>query len=495
MALSPLQRHLGRGTWPPQGVSRRWYDAAIHQALANTDYNAVYGEAQAAGLAPQSMRERHIMLPVAQMITQVSATLVCGGPISFDAADEADQQRLDEIARSNKLSSLVTNAAQQMSAIGGVYARVYINDSTPLGRQVPRVELIPETRAIPTFSGSELISVEFVTEYAHPEASRVLRLFERYELNGITYRVSLGTNTELGKPVPVAEWAQADAAWPYADERATELTVPLVPNLLLATYIPNGTAQNGPLGKSDLAGIEQLLMSIDAAFTTSLDSYQASAPVVAVDDALIDGNGQLPPGVKVMPSRLAAPGEGGKPMEMFQGSFNSGDHIAYLDHLVDTALSLAGISPASLGRGIQGAVSGTALRLRMYQSLAQASVKREALAEGMAQVLRAAAILDTQAYGAKPAVQWANPEGLPTVKLSDGLPVDQLEAAQTAATMLTAGTASQETAIKIAQPTLSDEQVTQEAERIAADQSASINGAVNNALGGVQPLTLNDLTA
>lgn len=487
MALSPLQQHLGRGTWPPEGVARRWYDASIHQALANADYNAIYLHAQAEGLTPRSTRERYLMLPIAQLITQVSATLVCGGPISVTAADEADQLRLDEITRANKLSSLVTSAAQQMSTVGGVYARAYINDQTPLGRQFPRLELVEETRAVPTFSGSELIAVEFVSEYAPSNSTKVLRLFEKYDLGGITYRCSMGTSTELGAPVRVGEWAQADPSWPYADESSTELRVDLVPDTLLAVYIPNGTSQNGPLGKSDLAGVEQLLMSIDAAFTTSLDSYQASAPVLAVDEALIDGNGTLPPGVKVMPSRLASPGEGGKPMEIFQGSFSSADNISYIDHLVDTALSLSGISPASLGRGLTGSVSGTALRLRMYQSLAQAAVKREALQEGMSQLLRAASLLDTGAYGDKPAQQWANAEGMPTIELSDGLPADQLEAAQTAATMRTSGTASQETAISIAQPGLSDEQAQAELEQIRSEEAA-VTPTVN-----VQPLTLNDL--
>ena len=178
-----------------------------------------------------------------------------------------------------------------------------------------------------------------------------------------------------------------DSSWPYADARELALRVDLVPDTLLAVYIPNGSTSTGALGKSDLDGIEQLLMSINTAFTTSLDSFQASAPVLAVDEALLDGQGQLPAGVKVMPSRLSMPGEGGAPMEIFQGSFSSKDHIDYLDHLLDTCLTLSGISPASLGRGLSGSVSGTALRLRMYQSLAQAQTKREALEEGLSELL------------------------------------------------------------------------------------------------------------
>ena len=492
MALNPLHAHLGRGNWPPQSVANRWYQASVHHELVENDYASIYQQAQVDGLAPRNMRERHVMLPVAQMITQVSATLVCGGPISIKAADSNDQQRMDEIIRGNKLSSKTVSAAQEMSAIGGVYARVFINDTTPLGRRIPRIELVSEQKAIPSFSGDELVAATFITE--HRTEKHVMRLHESYELGGITYSVTLGTQTEQGANVPVGDWAQVDSAWPYAEERSLALRVDLVPDTLLAVYIPNGSTSTGALGKSDLDGIEQLLMSINAAFTTSLDSYQASAPVLAVDEALLDGQGQLPAGVKVMPSRLSMPGEGGAPMEIFQGSFASKDHVDYLDHLLDTCLTMSGISPASLGRGLSGSVSGTALRLRMYQSLAQAATKREALAEGLSELLRAAALLDTQAYGMKPAAQWADAAGLPTVELTDGLPVDQLEQAQIASTLLTAGIASQKSAIKIAQPGLSEEQAQAELESIQAGQASAISGAVSSAVAGVQPLTLDQLT-
>jgi hypothetical protein len=431
--------------------------------------------AQATGQA--GVTENYRALPLGKLITETAATLVCGGPKVFKSQE---QERLNELVRENRLGQKVQSAAESMSAAGGVYLRAYVNQSTPRGSRVPLIELRQETSAIPVVANQdELLQVTFV-DAATAGERRVLRLFTTHTLGAISYQCWLGTSTTQGDQVDLSEWAAVAPGW---EASGMEWEEPTAPGALCAVYIPNGTSPWPYWGQADLDGLEDLLLAANRSLMTGSDAYDAAAPIVLADPAILDSRGNLPgAGVKVVKADMSAgAGEIGPPLKVEQGRPEVQGHIDWQDHLIDQALTMAGISPASLGRGIEGAVSGTALRLRMYQSLAAAALKRESLEQGVAEILRDAQLLD-QAYFSQ---SYADANELPTVVLSDGLPTDHLEQAQIASTLRREGLASQAEALRIARPDLEEEAIQDELTAIQGERTAQVQD--------VRSITLEDL--
>jgi hypothetical protein len=133
-----------------------------------------------------------------------------------------------------------------------------------------------------------------------------------------------------------------------------------------------------------------------------------------------------------------------------------------------------------------GAISGTALKLRQAYSLNEAAGKAVFWRAGIQEGMRLAAKLDMIAVGSgvweKKAVDWDDAEGLPKVELKDGLPEDDLEAAQIVQTLTSVGAMSAETAVRRVNPDKAqdDEWVQEELARIEADEVRK-----NSNLGGV----------
>ncbi len=457
---------LGRGTWPPEQVAQKWGEVGAWQDLRDNKQDQVWAEAQAQGLAPASTNKRHIQVPIAGLIPRVSSTLVCGGPARFLAGVEEDKDNLEAIVGHNDLKQIIDRAAFLSSSESEAYARVYVDDSTPRGRKVPILEVLSTTRVIPIFKGSELIRADVVSTGYADKGKKVYRLFETYDPGTITYSLNLGTATEIGSPVPVALWNEVDPNWSIALDNPDDLFIVQETGVdeLLMVHIPNGS-----YCQSDYDGLTPLLYAYNGVVTVAYEDYFATRARLLADESLRDSSGNLSQETQVIWGNTSSDlsGSEGDLLKAVEGSFGAEGHLSYQNDMLDKILMLAGISPAALGRGIEGSsVSGTALRLRMIQSLAEANNRRQILQSRFSNLLRMAALLDVYDFGDKKATPWFDADAKPTVELSEGIPVDALESATTAASLLSAGLASREHAVAIAQPQLTEEQVLEEVEKI-----------------------------
>jgi hypothetical protein len=164
-------------------------------------------------------------------------------------------------------------------------------------------------------------------------------------------------------------------------------------------------------------------------------------------------------------------GDAAKPVQMIDYGYDSGPVSAWVDHLMDSTLTFAGVSPQSVGRSVDGgATSGTALKLKMSHSLMEAAGKGRHYDRGLARLLRFAALLDSRpttqgGFGRR----WSAPDQEPAVARADGLLRDDVEAAETIAKLVGAEAISVEEAVRSWRPEWSASQVEEEVARIRAE--------------------------
>lgn len=197
------------------------------------------------------------------------------------------QQRLDEIMASDKTHAELLKSGEFSATHGGAYLAV-VWDTKLMDRVWIRA--YAEDCGIPTFRYGELTSVTLWTEYRDPGSSDVFRLLEIHNPGTITYALHKGGDRFLGATVPLgtrAETATYEALRTEAELEAiaanpalytNEVTVATGVDRLAVVYYPNMLPQRdwrkigglADLGRSDLAGKEDILDKIDQAWSSLL---------------------------------------------------------------------------------------------------------------------------------------------------------------------------------------------------------------------------------
>lgn len=456
---------LGRNTWPPAAVRNRWEEVAFFEALRESDEAALRQQASVRWNAP------YIVNPLPRLISRASANLLFGEPATFTPGEEGDAEALDALVTANDLDSELIRAAMISSSEGEVWGRVLVQ---PQLLDYPIVEWVSGRHVIPHFAGRFLTGATFVSTW-HEGAVETVRLLETYEAGRIYAELYRGTRTSIGVKVSLDSYPHTEGR---PEEVLTGIEAPLV------AFIPNSLSSDPTRGVSDYRGLEERFLALNEAVTVGQQNLKlAGRKRALVDAAYLDQNGQLPDGddVYVRQDTDAVMGDAAKPVQMIDYGYESGPVSAWVDHLIDTTLTFAGVSPQSVGRSTDGgAVSGTALKLKMSHSLMEAAGKGRHFNRGVARLLRFAALLDS-----RPTTQggfgrsWVSPDSQPTITLSDGLMRDDVEAADTLAKLVGAEAISLEEAVRGWRPEWSAAQVDEEVERIRAERG-----------GGPDPTTI-----
>lgn len=466
-----LNDKFGKNTFPPtKEVADRWEWVQYWAGLRDGKEEYVRNEAFRRGLGGKT-REAYLSQPVPKALSQASSNLLFGEEPILRSADNADQERLDTIVRENKLLAQCRAAAVTTSSEGGVYIKVSIDPSTPRGRAVPIIQFIRETRVIPEFKAfSELTAATVIT--AWEENERIYRLLENHQPGLITYELYRGASTELGMQVPLTSHPKT------AD--LDEMVETGVPELLVS-YVPNSLATDSPFGKSDYGdGIDDLFFAFNDATSIAHRATQTGVPLTVMPRELLDENNNLNHEKTIIAVNKLADtlGEGdiGKMIETVQHQAQQDKFMGYAKEVLDLLLIFSGISPQSVGRNIDGgAVSGTALKLKMASTLSTAAGKAAFFEDGLSHTLRLAAILDTETVGqgdeVKAGFAWTNADGKCSVKLNDGLPNDENETAQIIHTLRGAGAISIQESVKRANPHMTEDQLAAEIAAIKEDKN------------------------
>jgi A118 family predicted phage portal protein len=218
-----------------------------------------------------------IHVPFAAEVSTTNADLLFARPPLFlikdEDAHEDIQDRLDEIVEQEAFSSLLFEAGEISSALGGVYLRMTWDEDVAPDR--PLLTCVHPDSAVPTFRFGRLVAVTFwhiVETTVNSDGGGsgfVYRHLERHEPGMIYHGCYRGTKEFLGTPCPLTECeATADLAEDVNEDGAiptniTRLTAVYVPNMR-----PNRVHRDSGLGRSDYAGSEGLMDAIDETITS-----------------------------------------------------------------------------------------------------------------------------------------------------------------------------------------------------------------------------------
>ena len=447
------------GDWPPPSQAQVWSDVELYQALLCSDETRLRQE--------QSIQwnERYLISPVPRMISRAKANLLFGELPEITAGNDTDQERLDFLVEEQGLMAELHRAAVMASAEGEIWGRVVVD---PNACAVPIVEFVSRSRVIPHFNGRFVAGATFVTTWETGRTERV-RLLETYEAGRIESRLYRGTDIRLGLEIDLGSFEYTAGR----QERVqTGIDWPLV------AFMPNSIDTDPTRGYSDYQGLRDRFLAINDALTVGQDNLDLAGRKRALVDGKYLRNGQLPKGddVFIADARVTGDGVNSKPLQVIDYSFDASETVAWINHLIDSTLSLAGVSPQQVGRSVDGgAVSGTALRLKMSHSLLEAAGTGRYMDRGITRLLHAAQILDARTaadggFGRK----WTEPDTPPSIVRQDGLPRDDTEAAAQLVQLVNADAISLEQRVAFLHPDWTEAQRVEEIDRLRAEHTGLV---------------------
>lgn len=456
--LNTIRANFTTESWPPKQVADLWEKLELFQAFRDSNKVRIRQEAGVSWQYP------YMLSPVPRMISRVSAHMLFGEPPTFKTLEEADQDHLDLIVSENDLHAECHRGAVIASSEGAVWGRIVVDPSLI---DTPIIEFVSPARVIPHFSGRFVKGATFVTEWETSSSER-MRLFETYEAGAVHTELRRGTTRAVGQKVPL------DSFEPSRGRQELVLTGVEWP---LVAFIPNTIDADPTEGYSDYAGLRDRFLSLNESVTIGQANVRLSGKKRAIVDAgYVGDRGTMPSGddIFVRTSRQGGDGEKVAPLQVLDYGFESGELTAWIDHVLDSTLTFAGVAPELVGRKVDGnAISGTALRLKMTHSLLEASGKGRFFDRGLIRLLRAAQILDSRpmsegGFGR----QYKDADSNDIVERAPALPRDDMEAAQELATLASAEAISLEERVVFLHPHWSEDRVKEEVERIRGAQPA-----------------------
>lgn len=441
-----------------------------------------------------------VHVPIAGDIAQTSAAMLFGEepviqiPEAHDddyaarAVAQETEARLLAIVEEGGVIARLAEAAEQASAIGGVYLKVAWDVEF-----APHPFLVVEQAdaAIPEWRFGRLAGVTFwrVIERSGRE---VLRHVERYEpgviLHGL-YRGTIGDSTQagtLGSRVPLA-------AHPLTAALPEVVTLP-DPKMLAARYVPNmlpnRRMRGSDLGQSDMSGVESLLDAADETMTSWMrDVRLAKARITVPEDYLavsVSADGSMRSRFDVDREVYAPlsiePGQDKTTITATQFAIRAEEFEKTLIALIERIVTSAGYSPQTFGINIEGrADSGTALRLRERKTQITRERKAMLWQSPLSDVLAAMLRIDAAVFGT-PGI---DPSLRPRVEIRDGLPDDFGATASAVELVRRAGAMSVETSVRMLHPEWDTDEVAAEVARIRDDQRATLPDPTMLGLPGI----------
>lgn len=458
--FTTLNTMLGRGTWPPPSLQATWDEVELFAALRTSNSTRLRQEKWI------RWNQDYLISPVPRMISRASAHLLFGAPPLITAEAESDQGNLERIIDENDLPSELHRAAVIASSEGEVWGRIVV---APDLLDVPIVEFVSRDRVIPHFAGRFCIGATFITTWVTGNTERY-RLFETYEAGAVSSLLYRGTTTSLGQAVPLDTFGETAGR---QDVVLTGVDWPLV------AFIPNSIDATPDRGFSDYAGLTDRFFAINDATTIGQANMRlAGRKRALIDSDYVNGN-RTPEGDDVFIRQSRHVGDDAKgppPVQIIDYSFEATQTVEWVDHLIDTSLTFAGVAPQMVGRQIDGqAISGTAMRLRASHSLLEAAGKGRYMDRGIRRLLRAATVIDGRPIGENGfGRSYANRDSFVSIERTSGMPRDEMEAAQQVAQLVAAEAISVEQRVRFLHPDWTEQRITDEVARLQSESVLSV---------------------
>lgn len=410
-------------------------------------------------------------VPIASDISETSASfLFSESPIirinkvakqgndGMNTNTEKDQEELDKMLVKTSFFQRLLEAAETASAIGGVFIKIAW-DSKLSPYPLPVIE--QQDNAYPTFKFGMLQEVTFVHTYPKDKnSSKVLRLFETYEKGKIRYEAFIGTDTNVGTQVSLADNEETKGLADFVDTSDMMLAV-YVPNLL-----PNRLERTSKLGRSDYSGIEQLMDRLDEVFTCWIRDIEIARGRIHIPEVFLDIVGDKTIYDEdqdvYIKTQVDPTLQSGESITATQFAIRADEFEKTILNLLDRIITSAGYSPQSFGLNIQGrAESGVALDIRERKSFSTTNKKEAYWEPAIKQLVEGMCVIYTTKLGGK-----LKSDIDINVSFADGITNNLPSVASSIKLLSDAQAISTDTKVRMTHPEWTDKQVLEEVDKI-----------------------------
>lgn len=449
------------------------------------------------GTSPSAGEKRSkIHVPVAGDISSMSADLLFAKRPRFDDNEPAIAEWCEDRVDDDMHATLL-EGAELCSGLGGIYLRcAYDTDISDR----PILDLVHADAAVPQFRYGKLTSVIF-WRVLQDDGDEVHRHLEEHDitLNTIQHAVYVGTQQELGLAASIGDYPDMAPVLAALDTD-NRITFPDAPqDISTVTYVPNmrpnrfwrHLPQAAALGRSDYAGVEQLMDAFDETYTSWVRDVRLAKSRLIVPDTYLDDLGPGKGAIMDVDRELFTP------LKMLAGSADDSlitanqfkirfqEHSQTLSDTLEAILRGAGYSAQSFGGGPDrgGNATATEIENREQLSLLTRAKKLHYWSPALRDVLYTLQYLDAAIFHrpvtpTRPDIIW--PEAVvPSLT----------ELGQVAVALSTAEAASKQTLIQMIHPDWTDEQVQDELARIKEQAAFDILGRARVMLQGPQNST------
>jgi len=424
-------------------------------------------------------------VPIAADIAELSANLLWADiptvTVDGDSTDASSAvATTDQIKRylDDRGHASMREGAEQAAALSGVYVRVVWDTSL---RPRPWLDVLGPDAVIPEWRWG-LLAAATVWRELEPltDGTEVWRLLERHEPGSIEYGLYRGDADTLGMMMALDDHPDTEYLVGRVDVQSRQATG--VDRMLVA-YMPNvgpnrawdGIPDAKPFGRSDFAGVEPLMGSLDEAWTSWMRDLRLGKARIMLPQSMLETDGpgtggtfDLDREVFVQLNMLDA-GEGASSLAMNQFAIRVDEHERTCAALRHQILSSAGYSAQSYGDEGNVAVTATEVAAREKQSLTTRGLKilyqRPALLEVLTTMLQ----VDVVHCGAK----GIDPGAELTASWPQAVQPDPEATARSLSLLESAGAISTWMKVKQLHPEWDDEDVAEEVARIRDDKQAA----------------------
>lgn len=453
--------------WPPEGHTKRLEDYARYRQLFRGRHDEVFARVQAWLDKTPDKTLVYIVANFPKLISLICADLLFGEEPVFRVGDEGtpEQETLNAIIINNSLRTLNYEMAVSASWRGDVVfkARYGLRHSYSEGPE-PIIEQVPPSYFFPDVDPDNVKDMRAaVVAWEKRQDDRTYLRKEIHLPGRIRNELWLMDGSVLKRQVPLNT---LDEYRELPEEQETGY-----PGILVE-HCPNWRLDDDFWGISDYDDIESLVDELNnriSRISRVLDKHENPKLI------LPPGMMEYDPATKRYYIRKEA-------LDVVEVDAEQGANLPrylvwdaqleaafkQIDKLVEIAFLVSETSPDAFGMGRQGqAESGRALKFRLLRTLGKVNRKRLYLDEALKNVLYAAQVLDVT-HGGKD----YKPKDV-HIEWKDGLPQDDLEAAQVEQTRITSGTTSVESAVRRLDG-LSGQALKDELARIRADKQSSM---------------------
>jgi A118 family predicted phage portal protein len=424
-------------------------------------------------------------VPIAADIAETSANLLWADlPTVTVDQDSTDKDGMvattDQIKRylDDRGHATMREGAEQAAALSGVYVRV-VWDVTLRPR--PWLDVLGPDAVVPEWRWG-LLSAATVWRELEPltDGTEVWRLLERHEPGSIEYGLYRGDADTLGMMMALADHPDTEGLAGRVDAQGRQATG--VDRMLVA-YVPNvgpnrqwdGIPQAKPFGRSDFAGIEPLMGSLDEAWTSWLRDLRLGKARIMVPQSMLETDGPGSGGMfdldreVFMQLNMLDDGSGASSIAMNQFAIRVDEHEATCKALRRQILSSAGYSAQSFGDEGTVAITATEVAARKEESLTTRGLKILYQRPALLEVLTTMLHVDVVHCGAK----GIDPAAELTASWPQAVQPDPEATARALSLLESAGAISTWMKVKQLHPEWDDDEVKVEVARIREDRAAA----------------------